>query len=158
MITPGSMPNYRTRVAKKKLSYVRPRRRGKRSREGLAAREAAALLELASASMPAELPAARLRVRGVTAAAVAGSFVAWLRDQARWLRPRAIPAAVALIGLVGLMATTSYIAHMDVQRDAEPAMSAWSTGSRTSGHVPPGAALARNEYRVSHVALINPPR
>ncbi len=111
MITPGWMPSYRARGPRKVMSYVRVRKRAKKPR-GLAGptREEIAQLALASGSVP--LPAARVRVRGLSPAGVAASFVGWLGAQARWLRPRALPGVIAFAGLCGIMSAMSYLAKV----------------------------------------------
>lgn len=108
MITPGWMPSYRARGPRKVMSYVRVRKRAKKPRV-LAGptREEIAQLALAAGSVP--LPAARVRVRGLSPAIMAASLGAWLGAQARWLRPRALPGVIAFAGLCGIMSAMSYL-------------------------------------------------
>ena len=139
MIAPGCMPSYRARGPRKVMSYVRVRKRAKKAR-GPAPPPATADRELdlelvALAAGSGELPVARVRTRGLSAEALAGAFAAWLGEQVRWLRPRAIPGAIAFVGLFGIMAATSYLVRT-------PAPSA--------------AAAPRVDVRWQHVALATP--
>ncbi len=148
MITPGWMPNYRTRGPRKVMSYVRVRKRAKKSRPATAPSLSATDLELiALTAGSAELPAARVRTRKITTAAVAANLLSWLGERARWLRPRALPAVIALIGLCGIIASTSYLAH--------PPSDA-SAATRASRALPKAWIPARVDTRWQHVALAAP--
>jgi hypothetical protein len=67
----------------------------------------------------APLPTATL-VRGAGAAqTLMGELRGWLAGQAAWLRPRAIPMAVAFAGMLAVLASVSYLNSMNDGRHAE---------------------------------------
>jgi hypothetical protein len=116
VITPGWMPSYRVRGPRRVMAYVRRRKRANAHAHAQAKKLRAELTPqerelLASAGSSAELPAARVRTRGVSAASVIGGFVAWLAAQVKWMRPRAIPTIAAFAGLCAIIASTSYLSR-----------------------------------------------
>jgi hypothetical protein len=107
MITPGWLPNYRARGARK-LAYLRKRKKAKRAWTPLTDEERELL---AAATCSGELPVARVHVKSPSAAGLAASFVAWLGAQMRSARPRLIPASAAFAGLLAMIAMTNYLSH-----------------------------------------------
>jgi hypothetical protein len=148
VITPGWMPRSiyiaGMRGPRKGLAYVRKRKRANAHARAQAMKLHAALTPqerelLASAGSSAELPAARVRTRGVSAASVIDGLVAWLAAQGKWLRPRAIPAIAAFAALVAMIASTSYLAR----------------GGQLK--VRPRAANAAYAWEWRRIALVRPP-
>jgi hypothetical protein len=60
---------------------------------------------------PAELPVATLRPRE-TGAQLLLDVRGWLVSKWRWLRPRSIPVAVAFAGMLGVLASASYLREL----------------------------------------------
>jgi hypothetical protein len=67
----------------------------------------------------APLPIAMLVRGGGTAQTIIGELRGWLAGQAAWLRPRAIPMAVAFAGMLGVLASVSYLNSMNVGKRAQ---------------------------------------
>lgn len=149
MITPGWMPSYRARGARKVMSYVRVRKRRKKSRVlgGPTREELAQVAQLALAVNVVPLPAARLRTRGVSTARIAASFVGWLGVQASWLRPRAVPGVIALAALCGIMSAMSYLARV-------PATTVAAAAAPPPAHV--GYSLTKADLSWQTVVLGTP--
>jgi hypothetical protein len=102
------------------LAYTcrRPRRR----RAGRSARAPGAVAVNTEAMIfdqpPAELPVATLRPRDGGARFLL-DVRGWLAARWRWLRPRAIPVAVAFAGMLGVLASASYLREL-AHRPPEP--------------------------------------
>jgi hypothetical protein len=80
---------------------------------------------------PAELPVATLRPRD-TGAQLLLDARGWLAARWRWLRPRAIPVAVAFAGMLAVIASAHYLrelAHRTPEQLAAPVI----TSSRADG-------------------------
>jgi hypothetical protein len=60
---------------------------------------------------PAELPVATLRPRE-TGAQLLLDLRGWIASKWRWLRPRSIPVAVAFAGMLGVLASASYLREL----------------------------------------------
>jgi len=103
-------------VRRRTLPYMirRPRRRG-RPRSARAPRVAAVNNEVMIFDQPpAELPVATLRPRD-TGAQLLLDARGWLAARWRWFRPRAIPVAAAFIGMLGVLASASYLRELAQQ-------------------------------------------
>ena len=71
---------------------------------------------------PAELPVATLRPRD-SASQLLLDARGWLAARWQWLRPRAIPVAVAFAGMIGVLVSASYLrdlAHNPPERGEQP--------------------------------------
>jgi hypothetical protein len=71
---------------------------------------------------PAELPVATLRPRD-SASQLLLDARGWLAARWQWLRPRAIPVAVAFAGMIGVLVAASYLrdlAHNPPERGDQP--------------------------------------
>jgi hypothetical protein len=73
---------------------------------------------------PVEFPAARLRPREVRGrlTALVGALEQWLVARLQWLRPRTVPCAVAVLGMIAVLASADYLAHHKAQH-VQPAPS-----------------------------------
>jgi len=96
MIKLGSLCSFRAR--KRKLAYVRPRKRVRRRRH------IGDDVPSTVPEQPGPLPVATLRNRG--ARYWAGD---WLAERWAWLRPRSIPLVVAFLGMIGMLASMRYL-------------------------------------------------
>ena len=95
MIGVGQLPNRLRPLRKQRRTVAYTRRRSPRARTG----ESAPRELFAS---PRELPTARVVARPRTLPALVSiGMAAWFSEKWRWLRPRTIPVAVALAGLLG---------------------------------------------------------
>jgi hypothetical protein len=79
---------------------------------------------------PAELPVATLRPHE-TGAQLLLDARRWLAARWRWLRPRAIPVAVAFAGMLGVLASANYLrelAHEPPEQLSAPVIAASRAG------------------------------
>ena len=101
-MSPGWMPSWpRPMRARRLLSY----RRGRRPRRPACGSNDRARTALPVAFSHAELPLA-------TVHSVRGALHHWATVRWSWLRPRAVPALVALMALVGLLAVTNHLSGL----------------------------------------------
>lgn len=80
---------------------------------------------------PAELPVATLRPRD-SGEQLLLAVRGWLASKWRWLRPRAIPVAVAFAGMLAVLASASYLrelAHQPPQQLAAEMLVAEASGA-----------------------------
>jgi hypothetical protein len=109
----------RSRRRGPQLVRVRRRPLRKRRHHGAGDVRSAAVSWDGEPAPRAPLPIATL-VRGAgTAQALVGELRGWLAGQAAWLRPRAIPMAVAFAGMLAVLASVSYLNSMNVGKHAE---------------------------------------
>lgn len=139
MIAPGWMPSPWRALRRRTMSYTRVRRvRRKRpdpaqrsSRAGCG-RSAIAVNNESMLFAPGELPVATVIIRE-PGARVAADTMRWAARRWTWLRPRALPIMVAVVGLLCVIASGRYLsryatngapprtASLDNVQDAQPA-------------------------------------
>ena len=117
MIGPGWMPRYRdlTRGQRKRtLAYTPVRRRSiprtnKQANSTPAVNNEIVLFDHGQA----EFPIATVRPRELRARAIAliVDLQLWFERRWEWLRPRAVPCAVAGLGMIAVLASADYLAH-----------------------------------------------
>jgi hypothetical protein len=117
-----------TTVRRRTLPYtIRRPRRGSAARSSRAPVEPAVNnVDMLFDQPPAELPVATLRPRE-SGAQLLLDVRGWLAARWRWLRPRAIPVAVAFAGMLGVLASARYLrelAHQPPQQLPGPALAA----------------------------------
>ena len=107
-MSPGWLPSWpRPMRARHLFTY----RRGRRPRRPVSDRTASgARSELPVAFGTAELPLA-------TVHSVRGALHHWATVRWSWVRPRAVPALVALMALVGLLALTNHLSGLAANGD-----------------------------------------
>jgi hypothetical protein len=102
----------------------------------------ATAFDLGVSALRAPLPTAVL-VRGATPAQTfVGGVRGWLANRAAWLRPRAIPMAVAFAGMLGVLASVNYLSSMN-PRTAQASPSADPSRGPTIWLDPAAAATIR---------------
>jgi hypothetical protein len=139
MIAPGWMPSPLRALRRRTMSYTRVRR-VRRKRRDLAQRSAVersgrSAIAVNNEGMlfaPGELPVATVILRE-PGARVAADTKRWAAQRWSWLRPRALPIVVAVMGLVCVVASGRYLsryatngapprtASLDHAADAQPA-------------------------------------
>jgi hypothetical protein len=101
-------------LSKRTIAYTRRRRKKSRpvEKQARSARPVNTEIVLFDHG-PAEFPVAAVRPREPSARAVAAiaSLQRWLAARWQWLRPRAVPCAVAGLGMVAVLAFSDYLAH-----------------------------------------------
>ena len=83
---------------------------------------------------PAELPVATLRTRALETRLwleVRG----WLASKWRWLRPRSIPVAVAFVGMLGVLASASYLRDLAHRQPEQPSVRVRAMAARPADQV-----------------------
>lgn len=88
---------------------------------------------------PAELPVATLRPRD-SAAQLALDARGWLAARWQWLRPRAIPVVVAFAGMVGVIASASYLRELEPPQGVRPALVVRIHGQEPAAAAPRAAS------------------
>jgi hypothetical protein len=108
-----------SRLKRRPLAYARPRprprRRGARPLDAAPVRAASGSPEELAifSTAPAELPVAVLRSRAPTIR-IRAMLAQWRISSWTWLRPRAVPFVVAVLGLVAVLASQDYLRHVPV--------------------------------------------
>lgn len=116
MIGPGWLPGYRPRLQPRKrtLAYTRQRRRShpRTKKQDGAPRTVNTEIVLFDHG-PAEFPVATAVPREPRARVVAmlASLERWVRARWDWFKPRTVPCAVAVLGMVAVIASADYLAH-----------------------------------------------
>lgn len=116
MIGPGWMPRAGAMrpMRKRTLAYTRKRDRSFRRTNKQAKLIPAVNNEIVLFDQSrAEFPIATVRPRELRARAIAlvVDLQCWLARRWAWLRPRAVPCAVAGLGMVAVLASADYLAH-----------------------------------------------
>jgi len=118
VIGPGSLPRYRPRgffpLSKRTLAYTRTRRKARSSANKQAHHTGPVNTEIVLFDHgPAEFPVASMRPRETRARIVAAlaSLQSWFFARWQWLRPRSVPCAVAMLGMLAVIAAANYLAH-----------------------------------------------
>lgn len=103
------------------LAYTSRRPRRRRARRSARAPGATAVNTevMIFDQPPAELPVARLRPRDGGARLLL-DVRGWLAARWRWLQPRAIPVAVAFAGMLGVLASASYLGELGRSHAGSP--------------------------------------
>ena len=116
MIGPGWLPGYKPRFARKRtLAYTRQRRRSHVPSKPPEASAPVGNTEIVLFDHgPTQLPVAVV-VRG---SALTRELRVWLANGWAWLRPRAIPCAAALFGMLAVMQSAYYLAHQHDEAEA----------------------------------------
>lgn len=102
---------------------------------------------------PAELPVATLRPRD-TGSQLLLDARAWLAARWRWLRPRSIPVAVAVAGMLGVLAVSSYLRELahrvpeQLPMSAAPVLSSSGTVTVVGGGAPVIVKIGRDVYQL----------
>ena len=138
MIAPGWMPSPLRALRRRTMSYVRVRRVRRKRRDPAqrsaerSGRSAIAVNNEGMLFAPGELPVATVILRE-PGARVAADTKRWAARRWSWLRPRALPIMVAVVGLVCVVASGRYLsryatsgapprtASLDIVQDAQPA-------------------------------------
>jgi hypothetical protein len=109
MIGIGALPRYQPR-SRRTLPYTRKKRRSPKKLENRARIESSVNTEIVLFDHPAPLPVARLRSHSVSdlASRLHGARV----DGWRWLRPRAVPATVAIVGMLAVLGAAEYLTRL----------------------------------------------
>jgi len=115
MIGPGWMPRYRPTQRRRTLAYTRVVRSRSLPRTIKQAKPAPAVNnEIVLFDQPqAEFPIATVRPRELRARAIAlvVDLQLWFVRRWEWLKPRAVPCAVAGLGMIAVLASADYLAH-----------------------------------------------
>lgn len=112
---------------------------------------------------PAELPVATLRPRD-SASQLLLDARGWLAARWQWLRPRAIPVAVAFAGMIGVLVSASYLrdlAHQPPEQLPTPVLTRSHGGGpvaklRADGHPGAGPLVARPAVHRVHLPASAP--
>ena len=112
MIRIGQLPTAPRPVSGRRRTLAYTGRRSRR-RGGAGSARAPRAAAVNNAAMifdqpPAELPVATLRPRDSGAQLLLDAR-GWLAARWQWLRPRAIPVAVAFVGMLGVLVSASYL-------------------------------------------------
>jgi hypothetical protein len=112
----GQLPRYRPRgLRRPTLAYTQLRRKRSQKRtKSSSANPAPVNTEIVLFNHgPVEFPVATVRPREVRAFAIAllTDLKNWLAARWEWLKPRAVPCAVAGLGMVAVIASADYLAH-----------------------------------------------
>ena len=113
MIGPGSMPRFLRPLGRKRIFAYR-RRRVKRRPPHAQQRPMPAMCDAREVLFDLgkqELPTATLVHKRETPRTLLGAFSAWLLARWHWLTPRAVPVAVAAIGMLLVLWSADYLAH-----------------------------------------------
>lgn len=108
----GTMPRYRPLKSRPRrtVSYTRDTRRSPQRTRIRAPAEAPVNNEIVLFDHPAPLPVAKVHARSVASLA---SRLRGAREAGwRWLRPRAAPAAVAIVGMLAVLGATNYLTQL----------------------------------------------
>lgn len=115
MIGVGWLPRHRPRgLRRPPLAYTRLRRRSRTRSNREAPSTTSVNTEIVLFDRgPCEFPVATVRPRSAHARAIAlvGALQAWLVAQWKFLRPRAVPCAVAGAGMLAVLAFSDYLTH-----------------------------------------------
>lgn len=118
MIGPGWLPGYRARhslpTRRHTLAYMRSRRARSRSTNKQATRQQLSNTEIVIFDYgPSEFPVATAvpRAPRARAIAMAAALQRWLAARWLWLKPRAVPCAVAGLGMIAILAFSDYLAN-----------------------------------------------
>ena len=135
MIAPGWMPSPWRALRRRTMSYTRVRRVRRKRRDPVHKASGRSAAEVNNESMlfaPGELPVATVVLREPRAR-VAAETKRWAARRWSWLRPRALPIMVAVVGLISVVASGHYLSHyatngapprtaaLDNVQDAQPA-------------------------------------
>lgn len=109
MIGPGWLPGYKPRFARKRtLAYMRQRRRSHSTPNKQEPSTPVVNTEIVLFDHgPTELPVAVVHRGSV----ITRDLRVWLANMWAWLRPRTIPCAAALFGMLAVMQSAYYLAH-----------------------------------------------
>jgi hypothetical protein len=108
VIGPGWLPGYKPRFQRKRtLAYTRQRRRAhaRAMKQDSGANVGHTEIVLFD-HVPAQFPVATLHARSWTEA-----LRMWIAQHWAWLRPRTIPLAAAVFGMLAVLQSAYYLAH-----------------------------------------------
>lgn len=112
MIGPGSLPRWRPGVRKRMWTYMRRRpKRRSRAAPARAMRPVCDDQDVLFDLGKSELPTATLVHKRESARTLFGALSAWLYARWQWFTPRAVPVAVAAIGMLLVIWSADYLAH-----------------------------------------------
>ena len=109
MINLGSLPRYQPRL-RRTLPYTPRKRRSSKKLQDRACDAAVMNTEIVLFDHPAPLPVATLRSHSV--ADLASRLRGARHDGWRWFRPRAVPAIVAIVGMLAVLGAAEYLTRL----------------------------------------------
>ena len=116
-------PRTESRARRRTLAYTRTRKRARARRQKQAPVTRTVNTEIVPFDHgPVEFPVATARPRDGRARLIAlvSDLQRWLLTRWYWLRPRTVPCAVAVLGMVAVLAAANYLAHYQEDSYASP--------------------------------------
>lgn len=141
MIGPGWLPGTRLRpnMRKRTLAYTRTRRRARPQANKQAPIAGVPNTEpVLFDHRPAEFPVATTvpHAPRAQAIALAADLRRWLLARWQWFKPRTVPCAVAMLGMIAVIAFSNYLSNLD-QTDASASASVSAAAASSHGETTP---------------------